>query len=256
MPAHDAGLWTSVTGPADGERVLLLHGFTQTHRSWDRVAAALTQRGFAVSRVDLPGHGRSGHVSADLWGTANLVASALSAQMPVTIVGYSMGGRVALHVALQHPSLVRRLVVVGATAGIDDPADRRTRRVADDVLATRIVEIGVDAFLAEWLAGPLFSTLTADLADTEDRRANTADGLADSLRRCGTGSQDPLWDRLGEIRCPVTVVVGALDAKFGSLGERIIAAIPRAVAHVVSECGHACHLEDPVAFLRAAFPLD
>lgn len=215
------------------------------------IAQELASRGHALCTPDLPGHGRSATLTADLWQTAELLANTID---PSTIVGYSMGGRIALHLALLRPNLVQRLVLIGATAGIEDNDDREARRADDAELATRIEAIGVAAFLSEWLGGPLFASLPASHAGSEHRLTNTTEGLANSLRRCGTGSQALLWDRLSEIQCPVTLVVGGLDQKFTALASRMQAVIGQnAELRIVDRAGHACHLEDPARFLEVAF---
>ncbi len=187
-------LHATVTG--SGPRVVLVHGFTQTSASWADIAAELAADHEVVA-VDLPGHGGSGP-ALDLWATADeLVATG----GPATYVGYSLGGRVALHAALAHPEAVQRLVLLGATAGIDDAAERAARRAADETLAASIEQHGVDAFLQQWLALPLFAGLPKEAAGLDERRANTVEGLAASLRLAGTGTMDPpLWSRLGELQ--------------------------------------------------------
>jgi len=212
----------------DASRLVLAHGFTQTAGSWAVLAPVLRRLigGAEIVAVDLPGHGAATAVRADLWGSADhLVAHGGRA----TYVGYSMGGRVALHAALAHPSDVERLVLIGATAGIDDPNDRAARRAADEELADRIERIGVESFVDEWLANPLFDGLTDVTAMRADRLRNTAAGLAASLRLTGTGTQTPLWDRLGSIAVPVLVLAGARDIKFRALGERLAATLPEIV---------------------------
>ena len=161
-----------------------------------------------------------------------------------------MGGRYALHVALRHPDAVERLVLVSATAGIDDPGERADRRRTDDALAARVEADGVESFLRFWLDQPLFATLPAGAAGLETRLGGTAGGLASSLRLAGTGTQQPLWDRLAGIAVPVLVVAGQLDAKYTALGGRMARTIgPRARLEVLPGAGHACHLEQPGAFL-------
>jgi 2-succinyl-6-hydroxy-2,4-cyclohexadiene-1-carboxylate synthase len=236
-------LASSVLG--HGPRLVLVHGFTQTGRSWDAIAAQLTER-FEVVSVDAPGHGGSGDVRATPADGAALLGGAGG---PATYVGYSMGGRLCLHLAIARPDLVRRLVLVSATAGIEDATERANRRAADEALAASIEQDGVDAFLDHWLAQPLFATLPPEAAGAEDRRRNTAAGLASSLRLAGTGTQEPLWDRLGELRMPVLVVAGALDAKYAAIAERLADAIPDATLEVIDDAGHAVHLERPDVFL-------
>lgn len=225
---------------------MLLHGFTQTRVSWDPVVAALGSD-VEVLRPDLPGHGAAADLRADLGATADAVATVGGR---ATYVGYSMGGRVALRMALDHPEVVDRLVLIGATAGIDDPGERAARRTADEALAHRIEVDGVAAFVDRWLAQPLFAGLEVTDVDRAVRRAGSPAGLAASLRLAGTGTMDPPWweelAALGRAAMPVDVVVGERDAKFASLGRRLVEGIgSSATLHVVAGAGHACHLERP-----------
>jgi len=239
--------------------VVLLHGFTQTGRSWLPVVDA-TQHlapGLRFVLPDAPGHGLSAPIVAGLWESADLLA----AVVPETADwgGYSMGGRMALHVALAHPSKVRRLVLISTTAGIEGPLERLARQRADEALADRAEAEGTERFLEQWLSQPLFSTLAPEQAGLGARRENAAAGLASSLRYAGTGAQEPLWDRLAELRqreVPVLVMAGALDSKYSRLAHRLARAIgPTASLEIVAGAGHACHLERPaeVGAALAAF---
>ena len=223
--------------------MLLAHGFTQTAQSWSLVQQLLRARGFDDSKaIDLPGHGSAGDVRADLLGSADHLVAAGGR---TTYIGYSMGGRVSLHAALAHPDVVERLVLIGATAGIDNVDARAQRRTDDELLADRIETIGVEAFIDEWLQNPLFAGLTPNQALREDRLHNTADGLASSLRLAGTGTQAPLWDRLIEISCPVLLLVGQQDQKFRAIAERMATALPNAELLAIGDAGHSVHLEQP-----------
>lgn len=231
---------------AGSPRVVCCHGFTQTGRSWATVTAGLAPHHEVVT-VDLPGHGESAHADADLWEAARLVGEVGGTGV---YVGYSMGGRVALHVALRSPSLVGGLVLLGASGGIDDDDERARRRRDDDERALSIERDGVAAFLADWLAQPLFASLPPDAAAVTDRRRNTAEGLAASLRHTGTGTQEPLWDRLSDLTMPVLVVAGERDEKFTALGRRLVECIgDNATFAAVPGAGHAAHLERPEAFI-------
>lgn len=230
---------------------MLAHGFTQTARSWEGFAGLLGERlpDADVAAIDLPGHGSAGTVAADdLWASADHLVMHGGRG---TYVGYSMGGRVALHAAVARPEFVERLVLIGATAGIEDDDERSARRRADDVLADRIVTIGIEAFVDEWLANPLFAGLTPDTAHRDDRLRNTAVGLSSSLRATGTGTQEPLWSRLGSIAAPTLVLAGASDAKFTELGQRMAAALPDARFGSIDGAGHSVHLEQPEATVDA-----
>ncbi len=220
---------------------MLVHGFTQTNRCWGGLPGSLAAE-FEVTAVDAPGHGDSSSISAALPETADLlVASGGRA----TYVGYSMGGRMALHVALAHPDAVERLVLVSATPGIDDDAERAARRERDEHLADHIEAIGVDAFLDEWLSQPMFAELGPTDRDLDERRRNTAAGLADSLRRAGTGTQEPLWDRLSELSMPVLLVTGSLDDRFSAIAGRVVERIGDNARWVILSGGHTVHRTSP-----------
>jgi len=170
---------------------------------------------------------------------------------PTVFVGYSFGGRVCLRLAVDHPDSVARLVLIGATAGLDDPAERAARRAADEALAEEIETGGLEAFLDRWLALPLFAGLSPAAQHRNERRRNRPGGLAASLRLAGTGAQEPLWDRLGAlVGVPVLLVTGERDTKFSVLADRLAAGIgPSAARLVVPDAGHTAHLEQPDAFL-------
>jgi 2-succinyl-6-hydroxy-2,4-cyclohexadiene-1-carboxylate synthase len=228
-----------------GRRLVLVHGFTQTGRSWDVVAPRLATSHEVVA-VDAPGHGDSGALLTDLPGGAELLGATSGR---ATYVGYSMGGRLALHLAVARPGLVDGLVLIGATAGIEDDAQRAARRTADVQLAASIERDGVAPFLDRWLAQPLLAGLPHRADDRADRLRNTAAGLAASLRLAGTGTQEPLWDRLVELTMPVLLVTGELDTKFTAIAERMAASLPRATLAVVPDAGHTVHVERPDAFV-------
>lgn len=234
-----------------GPRVVLVHGFTQTGRSWAGVADALGAD-HEVLLPDAPGHGGSAHVRADLVAGADLLVDACG---PAAYVGYSMGARLCLHAALAHPDAVRALVLLGGTGGLDDPADRAARIAQDRATSARIAEEGVTRFLEGWMAQPMFAGVPVDRAGVEDRRRNTIAGLRSSLELAGTGAQEPVWDRLGDLAMPVLVLAGESDGKFTTFGHRLVDAIgPNATFAAVPGAGHAAHLEQPDAFLALVRP--
>lgn len=225
---------------------MLAHGFTQTARLWGPFGEALARRHQLIA-CDLPGHAGSSEVRADLsQGAELLVEAARQAGVtgPFDLLGYSLGARLALHAALGHPEAVRRLVIIGGTAGLEDEEVRTRRRARDDGLADELERSGdVAAFLTRWLAAPMFATLGRP--ELAERLRNTAPGLASSLRLAGTGTQAPLWDRLGGLERPVLVLVGATDVRFALIGQRMVAALPDAAFSLVPGAGHPAHLEQP-----------
>lgn len=225
---------------------MLVHGFTQTRNCWGPVAEDL-QRDHTVVRVDAPGHGRSADVMAGLRGGARMIADQGG---EATYVGYSMGGRFLLHLALSNPELVRGLVLVGATAGIDDPAERGERARADLATGARIRELGLREFLQQWVAQPMFAGIPPEHQFLMERMENTVDGLENSVIQAGTGSQDPSWHKLHRLEMPVLIIAGERDDKYAALGERLRDGIgANAELSLVPEAGHAAHLEQPDAFL-------
>ncbi|MFN8035319.1 MAG: alpha/beta fold hydrolase [Acidimicrobiia bacterium] len=217
-------------------RLILVHGFTQTAKSWAPVMMRLPEE-VEPTALDIP-------VGLEFAATASALGDAGGEGI---YVGYSMGGRLCLRLALDRPDLVRGLVLVSTSAGIDDPAERLTRYEADCQLAKEIERDGVDAFLLRWLAQPLFASLTIEDSDLEDRHRHTAEELASMLRTLSSGLQEPLWNRLGELSMPVLIVAGSLDTKFTGLARRFYDAIPDAEVAVVQGAGHAAHLEHPDA---------
>jgi len=232
-----------------GPPLVVLHGFTQTGRLFGRFGAHLAESHSLVA-IDLPGHAGSDSVQADLPETAALVAESVRTTIgdePCDMFAYSLGARVALHVITGTGLRVSRAVLVGATGGIENPANRARRRLSDEALADKLGANGdVDSFLDEWLAGPMFDRLAStDAAERSERRRNSASGLASSLRLCGAGTQEPLWDRLTTLTCPVLAMAGADDTRFASHALRIARLVPRAVASLVPGGGHAVHLSQP-----------
>jgi 2-succinyl-6-hydroxy-2,4-cyclohexadiene-1-carboxylate synthase len=231
----------------NGPALTLAHGFTQNAGTWGRFGELLGIQ-HRVRAVDLPGHGGSTGIHGDLPTSAALLGAA---DIPSDYLGYSLGGRVALHLAVAHPERVARLVLIGSTGGIDDPALREARRATDEALADELdAGLALDAFLDRWLTQPLFRSLPEEASQRDARARNTTAGLAASLRECGTGTQTPLWDQLASIRRPVLVVAGALDVRFTVLGRRLVNALDPhhegfARLALVPGAGHACHLERP-----------
>lgn len=237
MPVRPDGRFT--------DRLVFLHGFTQTHHHWHHVAhhiASSVSTDPSIAFVDLPGHGLAARDPMPIDGAGEPLAQLAG---PGTYVGYSMGGRFALAAAVARPDIVERLVLIGATPGIVEAGDREERRALDEDRAAQLERDGVDAFLTTWLAAPMFAGLPEDPAGLRHRRRNTSDGLASSLRGSGTGSQRSLWDALPELETPTLVITGARDVKFTEIGRAMTEQLPHATFRSIPAAGHAAHLEQP-----------
>jgi 2-succinyl-6-hydroxy-2,4-cyclohexadiene-1-carboxylate synthase len=237
---------------------ILLHGFTGSSLSWgDAVLDGLASAAGAPVLVDLPGHGRYAQGSDERVVTLAAALAAIddAGEWPDDIVGYSMGGRIALHFAAAHPGRVRRLVLESASPGLADPKERAERRLQDESLADRIEREGVPSFVDYWEARPLFESrlqLPDDVRSRQraERLRNTEGGLASSLRGLGTGALPSLWERLPAIDVPTLIVAGELDSKFVDIGRRMAQHLPDARLTIVSGAGHTVHLEKPDEWLE------
>ena len=244
-----------------GPTLLLLHGFTGSAATWAPFLPRLAERHDVVA-VDLLGHGASDRPRDPARHAAARVADDLAALLEAlgvaraAVLGYSMGGRLALHLALAHPDRVEALVLESASAGIADAAERRARAAADARLADDLERDGIAAFVARWERLPLWASQASLPAAARERLraqrlANDPAALAASLRGAGAGVTPPVHERLTALRAPTLLVAGALDAKYARLARELAAAIPDAPAVVVPDAGHAVHLERPAEFERA-----
>jgi 2-succinyl-6-hydroxy-2,4-cyclohexadiene-1-carboxylate synthase len=227
--------------------LVLLHGFTNTAASWSEVVAALPER-YRPLALDIRGHGAASDVRpVSLTGVVTDVSAETTS--PFELVGYSMGGRLALHVALALPDRVRRLVLIGASPGIADPAARAERRGADERLADEVERMTIQEFAARWATTSVLADQPAAVRTSvgEQRLRNTPAGLAAALRGLGTGALPSLWERLAELTISVDLIVGDRDEKFRAIAERMRSPLARSRLHVIPDAGHAVHLERPVA---------
>ena len=228
----------------EGRPVAFVHGFTQTGRTWLPVIESLGVE-ISATLIDAPGHGASTNGKRTLIETASDIRDVMA---PGFLVGYSMGARMALHTALMAPERVTALVLISGTAGIENESERASRRANDLALSQRIMHIGVDAFIDEWLDLPMFQGLSREAANIPERVRNTAQGLADSLNFAGTGTQEPLWEELHKLHMPVLIVAGVDDAKFVDAAVRMSEKITHSTLCVVPNAGHTVHLEQPNQF--------
>ena len=240
-----------------GPAVFFLHGFTGSSETWTPHLEALT--GFMTVRLDFLGHGRSdAPAEVRRYNMEACVDDVLALRHRLGIqrcalVGYSMGGRVAMRVALQAPECLWALVLESASPGIAEPADRQARVLQDARLAERIRNEGVAAFADYWQALPLFASQSrlpeaTRQALRDQRLQHTAQGLANSLQGLGAGEQQPVLQRLRDLRLPVLLLAGVLDDKYRELANEMAAVLPCRRVRIVPDAGHAVHLEQPAAF--------
>lgn len=241
-----------------GPPLVLLHGFTGSSRNWALHLLHFASC-FRVFAIDLLGHGRTpAPANPERYGMARSAADlevllARIAVEPVTLLGYSMGGRLALYFALTHLQRVQRLILESASPGLADPEARRARVALDTALAQRIEEEGIETFVNYWENIPLFAHQQHLPAQVREevrwlRLRNDPHGLANSLRGMGTGEQPSLWGQLGQLSMPVHLIAGLLDEKFVETNRCMAAQIPTAELVVVPEAGHTVHLEQPEHF--------
>jgi 2-succinyl-6-hydroxy-2,4-cyclohexadiene-1-carboxylate synthase len=254
------GVRLEVRSAGTGPPVTLLHGFTGRGASWSAHQPGL-RRGHRTIVVDLLGHGRSDAPADPARYAVECQADDLAAilarlgHVPADVIGYSMGARIALRLAADHPAAVRRLVLESPSAGIPDPGERAARRARDDRLADTIERGGVAAFVDRWEAQPVFASHAA-LPEAARRRlraerlANRAQGLAASLRGAGQGVEPPILGRLRDIHAPALVIAGELDAVGRDRAAAVASALPNARLAIVPGAGHTPHLERPAAFRR------
>jgi 2-succinyl-6-hydroxy-2,4-cyclohexadiene-1-carboxylate synthase len=230
--------------------VVLLHGFAGTGRAWDGVIGRLA--GYTALAPDLRGHGAARDARPISFAAC---AADVLAAAPARFVlcGYSMGGRIALHVALAAPERVERLVLVATTAGTEDRAKRAERLAHDNRLASFTENETIEEFAERWTSQPLFAGTLPEAARVwrEDMLRNDPRALAAALRGIGPGAMAPLWDRLPELAMPATVLAGERDEPYVALGERLAAALPRGELVVVPGAGHGLPREAPAAIAAA-----
>ena len=237
--------------------MLFLHGFMGRSGDWDGISTGLDRRFFRIA-VDLPGHGASSGMppaSYTIGGAARCVLEVLEGAGVgrATIVGYSMGGRLALYLALRHPDRCAGLFLESASPGLEGVEERAARRRADEEKAARLEGGDFPGFLHDWYRQPLFAPLARDeglLRQTvEDKRRNDPAELARALRGMGTGSQPSLWNELPDLRVPALTVAGGLDGKFVGISRRMASINPEMRPAVVPGAGHNVHAEAPGAYL-------
>lgn len=234
------------SSPMRDRPLLCLHGFTLTGAQFVPLSTFLDR---SIAAPDLPGHANSA-VPAEVEAALGSLAEVIEMLgPPLPLLGYSMGGRLALALALERPDLVDRLIVVSAGPGLADGAERADRARDDAELADRILADGVAVFLDDWLERPLTATAAVDerarKLDRAIREDNAADGLAAALLGLGQGVFPYLGDRLGELAVPLLTVAGGKDERYSQLAVTMAAAVPDGQSRVLYGIGHNVVLEAP-----------
>jgi 2-succinyl-6-hydroxy-2,4-cyclohexadiene-1-carboxylate synthase len=240
--------------------LVLLHGFTGNAETWAAFADSIGKARPLVA-IDLPGHGGSACPADPAAYGAERTVEAILAVLerldvgPFALLGYSLGGRVALHLALAAPERLVSLILESASPGIVDPAERAARRQSDEALARLLDQQGIEAFVDRWERVPIFASQASLPTEVRARHRaqrlkNDPRGLAGSLCGIGAGVPVPVRARLGELTMPTLLIVGSLDTRYVALGAEMAAALPAARLQIVPDAGHAVHLEAPEAFAR------
>lgn len=256
MPAFDInGIELSVEQAGSGPPLLLLHGFTGSAANWSEHARVFAAS-FTTYAIDLIGHGRSESPPDPQRYRVERCVDDLTVLLDrlgietTGLLGYSMGGRVALRLALAVPARIRALVLESTSPGIVDAAERAARVRSDEALADAIERDGLEAFVDRWENLPLFASQRGLPLDVQQRHRvqrlrNNPLGLANSLRGMGAGAMEPVWNRLGTLRMPASLLVGELDENYVRLAHEMGQSMPNARVIVVPGAGHAVHLEAP-----------
>jgi 2-succinyl-6-hydroxy-2,4-cyclohexadiene-1-carboxylate synthase len=234
------------------EDVVLLHGFGGTRHAWAGVEKHLPAARYRSLALDLPGHGEQAKARTPI--TFDRCVASVLERSPKRFVlgGYSMGGRIALHVALAAPNRIERLVLVSASAGIEDPDERAARRKRDRRMAREIEKGSIEDFVESWRSQPMFAEdpPEVDALARADQSRNSPRGIAAALRGVGTGEMQSLWERLAELKMPVIVVAGHRDRKFVRISEQMVKLVPDSLLQVTGG-GHCLLFEKPKIVARA-----
>ncbi|MBW3114836.1 MULTISPECIES: 2-succinyl-6-hydroxy-2,4-cyclohexadiene-1-carboxylate synthase [Bacillaceae] len=256
LQVNDIRYFVEVKG--EGQPLVFLHGFTGDTTTWSSVTDSLSESYQCIS-IDLIGHGRTDSPEDDSRYTMDRVSEDICCILdeldvgPAVLIGYSMGGRTALHFSLNYPEKVKALILESSSPGLKAVEARAERKKKDEVLADRIEKGGIEAFVDFWQEIPLFASQKR-LSDKErseirkQRLSQSVTGLSNSLRGMGTGAQDSLWEELEELSVPVHVLVGELDQKFVGIAENMKKINPMFNIVTFSNTGHAIHVEEPRKF--------
>ena len=243
-----------LTGSASSPVVVLLHGFMGSSKDWHEIMDLLVDSCLCLA-IDLPGHGKSTGLKDPRAYTFSKASAQvvkvmeMTKAVPATVVGYSMGGRIALYVALQYRHACGKLVIESATAGIANEKERAKRKTLDHERARELSTGKFEDFLGTWYCQPVFETLAKNPerleAVIQKRLLNDPLELSQALDGMGVGMQPSLWDRLQELSVPALLLAGEKDSKYVDIVQSMAALLPKGRAAIVPEAGHNAHLEKP-----------
>lgn len=235
--------------------VLALHGFTGRGEDFFSISEEVKSQEVEVLALDLPGHDGVGATDTSFsLETAFERIEAVAPKTPFALMGYSLGGRIALHYAVKNPHRLSHLLLIGAQPGLRDEAQRLSRSQSDEALADHIIAIGAEAFLQEWAAYPLIKSQINIPGPLKSRMAigrkgHVAAGLARALVDYSPGVLPHLWERLAGITCPVSLIVGEFDTQYTQIAYEMKALLPNVEVIIIPQAGHAAHLEHEAVFI-------
>ena len=240
------GLEYHLETDGNGTPLMMLHGFIGSSASWSSIQNGLAKR-FQLIMPDLPGHGKTTFTPQleryHMPTIAHDLAMMMSAER-FHLLGYSMGGRLALYFAIHYPHLIDKLIIISGSPGLATIAERAQRQHADDALADRMDAQSIEQVIDEWEQLPLWQASRLDPIARQQLRHNPH-GLAMSLRGMGTGVQPSLWEQLSQLQIPTLLMAGANDRKFVHIAQEMVQQLPNASIEIIPDVGHSVHLEAP-----------
>ena len=239
----------------DGQHpIVLLHGFLGDNRDWIPIINRLSEK-FRFLAIDLPGHGKSRDIGLDFnfAQTAAVILEILDQEKISTssLLGYSMGGRIALYSAIHFPERFSRLILESASPGIKDDKERHERLAADQKIAGKLLGMPLADFLRDWYAMPLFDSIRVhpDLPALLERRAeHNPAALSRVLKNLGAGVMPPLWEKLRALPTPVHFIFGEKDKKYTNIANEMRGQNAGIFLHKIKNSGHNSHFENPAEF--------
>ncbi len=258
MPEYKSFFYETY-GDKNNPAVLLLHGFMGNGNSWNEIIDILQRDHYCIT-IDLPGHGQSLDVEESHYKMpecAKLIFKIIGKLNidKFSLVGYSMGGRLGLFIALNYPEYINKAVLESASPGLRTEQERVERQKSDGLLALELERAPLADFVEKWYEQPLFKPLKKDKKRFQEllqnRLVNTPRGLAGSLRFMGLGAQPSLWENLKELKCPTLLIVGDLDAKFHEIAKQMSQQSKKIKVKSIDGAGHNVHFEQPDQYVKA-----